>query len=90
MKSPRRKRQIEHARNAEQIGSLDLVQVQLDHRSCNTKVRFSSKQDARNKLKLTKRLNKSSDGHVYECAVCRGWHVTSMTRDEARSIRRGA
>lgn len=66
----------------------DPVQLAIDRRSCNEKVRFFSKTDARNKLKKMKRLNGNSDGNVYECTVCRGFHITSMTRESVRRIRR--
>lgn len=63
----------------------DPIQFELDRRSCNEKVRFGSKAEARIALKKTR--TNTGDGHIYECVVCRDWHVTSMSRDHVRKIR---
>lgn len=81
-----RRRQMARARAAADVAALDPVQLELDRRSCNTKVRYGSVVDAKRALKKTREA--CGDGHVYECAVCRGFHVTSWSRSDARRIRR--
>lgn len=84
----RRGTQMWHQRFDALIGNTDRVQLEIDRRTCNEKVRFVSKVAAKQSAKLTKRQN--GNARVYECTVCRGWHITSWTREDERKYRRPA
>lgn len=83
-----RRDQRANAAHDAMVSSTDPVQLELDRRSCNEKVRFASKTEANAKRKKTKRLSASGTASVYPCAVCRGWHITTWSREDQRRYRR--
>jgi len=52
------------------------------------KARFDTKQQAKWRLREIRHSNKKSQKRtpkrVYKCPLCQGWHLTALTRAEAR------
>ena len=58
------------------------IDYQIRRQVCDRKHSYPTKFDARRAMR-----DRNQDiGHVYECDVCRKWHITSMTRDDARRV----
>jgi hypothetical protein len=50
---------------------------------CRNKITFASRADARQWAREQPRMKNSTP---YECGVCGGWHLSSMSKREARRL----
>ena len=57
---------------------------------CERKVRYPSKQAARDVARMTERRHNAPKLYVYACDNCRGFHLTKMNPELFRAARRSA